>query len=221
MKKRDLSIYINKKYGRWTILKEGIHKLYPKGYISYMNCQCECGSVKNVELNSILRGKSVSCGCYNKEIASKNATTHGLCMTSDKEKHPDYGIWIKVKSRCYNLNDKNYKHYGAKGIKVCDRWKNSFENFINDLGWRPSKKYSLERIDYNGDYDPVNCKWILKSHQSRNTSRTLKITHLGKTLCLLDWCKVLKLDYSKMRYRITDLKMTFEDAMNTKRIIKK
>ena len=176
-------------------------------------CKCECGTEKEIDLNSIKRGKSVSCGCFNKEHAKETHTKHGLAMLSTGIRHPDYCIWMKMKSRCFNTNDKSYKNYGERGIIVCDRWKNSFENFITDLGWRPSNDYSLERLNYNGDYCPDNCKWILKSEQTKNSRRVKQIIYNNKRQCLTEWCKELNLNYATMRHRIYDLNISFEEAI--------
>ncbi len=212
MKKQDLSQLIGKKFGRLTVLSEGNHRKYPKGWISYMNFICDCGTIKEIELNSVKRGKSTSCGCYNREIASKNFTTHGFSMISKTEKHPDYCIWSKMKARCLNKSDKSYPHYGGRGIKVSDRWLR-FEGFLEDMGWRPSKKYSIERVNYNGDYCKENCKWILKSQQSKNKRDVPMIEYNDKLYCLADWCRVLNLPYTTMRHRVNVLKMPFSEAI--------
>lgn len=98
----------------------------------------------------------------------------------------EYSIWASMKGRCQNPKDKNYHHYGARGIKVCERWQ-KFENFIADMGPRP-EGMSLDRYpDNNGNYEPGNCRWATWAQQHRNTRRTHFITHLGRTLCLSDW----------------------------------
>lgn len=214
MKKRNLKEYINRKFGRLTIISEGKTVKYIKNNVLYVNCICECGTKKEIELNSIIRGKSKSCGCYSKEINRKIHTKHGHSMISSFKKNPDYCIWLKMKSRCLNPKDKSYSHYGGRGIKVCDRWLESFSNFIEDMGWRISNKYSIERIDVNGDYCPENCRWILLSDQSKNTRRNIMIKHQDKTLCLKEWCDILHLNYNQMRRKIRDQKMTFVEAMN-------
>jgi 1,4-alpha-glucan branching enzyme len=117
-----------------------------------------------------------------------------------------------MKSRCLNPNDKSYKNYGGRGIKVCESWQKSFTSFIDDMGWRPNNKYSIERIDYNEDYCPDNCKWILKSEQTKNCRRVKLIAYNGKEHCLTDLCKLLNLPYSTMRHRVYDLGIPFEEA---------
>lgn len=213
MKKIDITNFIGTKHNRLTILKEVEPVLYKKGAARKVLCKCDCGKEKVIDFNSIRTSKSKSCGCLSKEISTKLHTKHGLAMLSARVRHPDYCIWIKMKSRCLNLNDKSYKNYGGRNIKVCETWQKSFVAFINDLGWRPNNKYSLERIDYKKDYCPENCKWILKSEQSKNCRRVKLITYNGKEHCLTDLCKLLSLVYSTMRHRIYDLDIPFEEAI--------
>jgi hypothetical protein len=213
MTKVKIEDYLGLKYGRLTIIREGSSIKYSKTTMKKVFCKCDCGNEKEIDLNSIKRGKSKSCGCLNKEISKKNSTTHGLAMLSTGVRHPDYCIWVKMKSRCLNANDKSYKNYGGRGINVCETWKKSFLNFINDLGWRPDQKYSLERIDYNKDYCPENCKWILKTEQSKNCRRVKLIIYDNKKYCLTDLCKLLGLAYSTMRHRVYDLGIPFEEAI--------
>lgn len=213
MKKINIEDYKNHKYGRLTILKEGTSVKYGKTIMRKVVCLCDCGNTKEIDFNSIKRGKSTSCGCYNKEQTKKNHTKHGKAMLSTGIKHPDYNIWVKLKQRCYNPKNKSYKYYGQKGIKVCDRWLHSFENFIEDLGWRPNQDYSLERIDYNKDYSPENCKWILKSEQPKNSRRVKLIKYNNQEYCLTDLCKLLHLSYSTMRHRVYVLNIPFDQAI--------
>jgi hypothetical protein len=213
MKKINISEYVGKKFGRLTILKEGSSVKYNKTTMRKVVCRCDCGTEKEVDFNSVKGGKSTSCGCFNKEHAKKIHTKHGMAMLETGVRHPDYCIWMKMKSRCFNINDKSYKNYGGRGITVCDKWKDSFQCFIEDMGWRPNKNYSIERIDYDGNYCPDNCKWIHKSEQSRNTRRVKLIYYNGNSYCLTELCKLLNLPYSTMRHRVYDLKLPFAEAM--------
>lgn len=213
MKKIDISQYVGQKFGRLTILKEGTAVKYGKTTMRKVWCKCDCGTEKEIDFNSIKGGKSTSCGCFNKEHARKLHTKHGMAMLEPNVRHPDYCIWMKMKSRCLNPNDKSYPNYGGRGITVCERWKRSFELFIADMGWRPNNRYSIERIDYNGDYCPENCRWVHKSEQTKNTRRVKLIDYNGSKYCLTELCKILELPYSTMRHRVYDLNIPFEEAM--------
>ena len=102
---------------------------------------------------------------------------------------PEYEAWAGMKKRCLNPNFKSYNSYGGRGIKICQTWQNSFEQFYKDMGPRPSFEHSVDRIDNNGDYTPNNCRWATRSEQSRNKSVTRLISFKGKTQCLTDWAK--------------------------------
>lgn len=104
----------------------------------------------------------------------------------NKKALKEYRIWAAMKSRCYSPSNKNMGYYQLDNIKVCDRWKNSYENFIADMGKIPSDDYSIERIDYTKDYCPENCKWILKTEQSKNRRNSKVYTYNGKTMILKD-----------------------------------
>ena len=95
---------------------------------------------------------------------------------------PEFNIWTSMKMRCENPNHHAYASYGGRGIKVCERWKNSFPNFIADMGYRPSSEYSIERIKVNEGYNPDNCKWIPKREQPKNTRATKLIEYNGEKL---------------------------------------
>jgi len=99
-----------------------------------------------------------------------NKENHGLSNTVE------YKAWKRMKNRCYNKNDNRYHDWGGRGIRVCDRWINSFTNFLSDVGLRPSDKHSLDRIDNNGNYEPNNCKWSTGSEQSRNRRNSTSST---------------------------------------------
>ena len=114
--------------------------------------------------------------------------------THQLSKTVEYKIWAVAKERCYRVNGPKYKTYGARGIKMCDRWKHSFENFLADMGNRPDPHpakgaYSIERIDNDGDYCPDNCKWATIDEQANNTRANRFITHKGETLTLMQWSR--------------------------------
>lgn len=168
-------------------------------------CVCDCGSSVVAVGYQLRNGTQQSCGC----LRSKNATTHGLTGT------PEYTTWRGMNERCNNPNNSHYPKYGGRGIGVCERW-NSFENFIADMGKRPLN-HSLERKENDKGYEPDNCKWAPPVEQSRNTSRSIKITFGSETLCLKDWSERLGITDGALKHRLK--KWSFEKAMTTQKIL--
>jgi len=128
------------------------------------NCLCDCGKMSTVISNHLTKGNIKSCGCLSAEKAKSRMTTHG------KSKTPEYEIWCGMIKRCLNENNKSYVNYGGRGISVCERW-GHFENFLADMGPRPSQYHSLERKEVDGNYNPENCKWATRTEQARNTRK--------------------------------------------------
>lgn len=132
------------KYGKWTLLKEYKHD--QKYHDTRYECLCDCGAIKIVRRNSLRSGRSVAC----RSCAVKK---HGYTGT------PTYIVWESMLKRCGNSKAIQYKYYGGKGIVVCESWKKSFLNFLEDMGERPEGK-ELDRIDNDGNYEKNNCRWV-------------------------------------------------------------
>ena len=128
------------------------------------NCLCDCGGSSAVSTGDLRSGRVLSCGCYNKERVSKLKYSHGHSPASGASS--EYMSWQHMISRCTKKTDKNYDIYGGRGIKVCSEWM-LFENFLADMGKKPDK-YTIERIDVNGNYEPANCIWASIKDQQRN-----------------------------------------------------
>lgn len=138
---------------------------------------------------------------------------HGMRHT------PEYMAWSHLKDRCNNANSPDFSHYGGRGIKVCDKWLNSFKSFFEDIGERPSSAYSLERIDVNGDYEPRNCKWATREEQSVNR-RAFKNNTSGTTGVCLNKRKtgwVAYINHKKQRIHLGSFKRLDEAIKARKR----
>lgn len=163
---------------------------------SMWRCRCECGKECEVATKYLTSGRTVSCGCVRAEKASTLAKTHG------KSKRPEHKVWKKIRQRCTNESNLSFPNYGGRGIKMCSRWLNSFEAFIEDMGERPSRDHSIERIDNDGDYEPSNCIWATKDVQSRNTRRTVFVVYRGERHKLCDLCDSRGMRTATVRSRI-------------------
>ncbi|GAB4351360.1 MAG: hypothetical protein Kow0026_08380 [Oricola sp.] len=162
---RDLS---GQSFGRWTA------KQYLGG--GHWECECSCGTLRSVHRGNLVRGTSKSCGC----MKSAMMTKHG------KSETPEYVVWKGMINRCAGHSDANRRNYSERGIVVCERWQQSFEAFLDDMGPRPSPLHSIERNDNNGPYGPTNCRWATMAEQHRNTRRNHMIIVNGEEMCLKD-----------------------------------
>jgi len=182
-----------KKFGRWSVVAYAGRS---KGKHSLWDCICECGTEKTVLGLHVVRGASKSCGCLSSETTAKRNISHGMTGT------PEHQTWQRMKQRCLYKKISNYHDYGGRGIKICDRWKDSFENFLADMGNKPSQKHSIDRIDNNGNYEPGNCRWATRTEQNRNTRQNRLLTFQGKTQCVSEWADELKIPAMAIRRRL-------------------
>lgn len=165
--KIDQTQFIGKRYNFLTILS---HESTKNRKVFFL-CQCDCGNKKIIRKDCILDGNTQSCGCL---WIAKRCTykTHGASHGAGLR--PEYKVWTGMKQRCTNPKAFGYKHWGGRGIKVCDKWQ-TFEGFIEDMGQRPSNKHSIDRTNNDGDYEKSNCKWVTRDVQHKN--QRLRTTH--------------------------------------------
>ena len=174
-------------FGSLTVLNE-IEERDKNGWIMY-NVICKCGKTKKVLGSSLRYGLSRSCNKCHTLTGS-----HGMYKTKEFSK------WGNMKDRCYNVNNPRYKNYGNRGIIVCERWKDSFKNFISDMG--ECNGLTLDRINVNGNYEPSNCRWATPKTQSRNRTNNTYFSYLGKTMCMSEWCEKIKMPMSTFNNRL-------------------
>ena len=156
--KLKLDIRTGQRFGRLLVVNP-VGKI--KQHLSFL-CQCDCGVLKIIRGSNLKAEQVRSCGCLGREIQPLRNRKHGMRNTAV------YRVWVRMISRCTNPKGDSYKDYGGRGIKVCERWKNSFEMFLADMPPFPGKGWSIERNNVNGDYEPENCKWLPLEEQARN-----------------------------------------------------
>lgn len=181
-----------KRVGRLTVLS---YSGRVNGFARWL-CRCDCGTERLFWRTQLCPGRTQSCGCLRVESFVARNTKHGACDT------PEYDAWKNMLARCYNKNGQEYRNYGGRGIVVCDRWRESFENFLADMGKRPGPKYSVERRKTNGNYSPENCYWATWREQSRNKRNNRLLTWAGETMTVTDWAERLGVSPGTIRSRI-------------------
>jgi hypothetical protein len=180
---------IDKRFGRLVVLSEVAPQIMPDGSPTRMFLAlCDCGTTKAFPSGSLRGGRTRSCGCIVRgriEVGTRGKSLRrGIKYVKDKKeryasrtKHGDarrgplvaeYSVWCGMIGRCEYPKARGYDRYGGRGIKVCKRWRYSYENFLADMGRRPSPLYSIDRKDNDGNYTPSNCRWATKSEQSSN-----------------------------------------------------
>jgi hypothetical protein len=185
------TLIVGKKYNNWTVLSR-----FRGDTGKWMaQCKCSCGSIKTVFIDNIIRGKSQSCGCLRVEVCGNNFRTHGGRFSKE------YAVWCNMKSRCYNPRVKKYKNHGGRGIKVCDRWLESFENFYADIGKIP-KGMTLDRIDNDGDYEPGNWRLATQREQCNNKGNNHWVAYKGETKTVAQWERHLGMRAGTLKSRL-------------------
>lgn len=151
MRAPNFASLIGQRFGLLTVVAEpGVNTN------RMVTVQCDCGNTKNVGAVNLKSGRTKSCGCM------WRAPKHGM------SRRPEYYAWAALIHRCTNPLSKSWKHYGGRGITVCQRWLESFESFYADMGDRPSRDHSIDRINNDGNYEPSNCRWATRSQQALN-----------------------------------------------------
>lgn len=181
-------------FGRLTV----IGYLGRRHSASYWQCKCSCldGNITEVNGQNLKLGTSTSCGCARREGMSKRRKSHG------QSKGRIYRCWINMKLRCYDDKEVGYRYYGGRGIAVCKRWLESFENFLADMGQPPTAAHTLDRKDTNASYSPENCKWSTYKEQANNRTNNRLSTIDGVTRNTAQWSEISGLPPNVIHQRL-------------------
>lgn len=190
-------------FGRLVVLSKSERE---NGRTAWL-CRCICGNTKISTTHDLRDGSVKSCGCLKKDNMSLK--THGDSNSSE------YKAWIAMKDRCYGINHSSRKLYYDRGIIVCDRWINSYENFLEDMGRKPCPSFTLDRIDNNGNYSPENCRWATIKQQNNNSRNCRFIEYLGHRRTMKEWSEKFNIGYHLLRDRLDILNWSIEKALTT------
>lgn len=181
-----------KRFGRWTVVSESDLRDC-NGNIMW-NCKCDCGIEKTVSGNSLRKGSSTSCGCYNHDVITK----FGGAVYKEKL----YSVWASMKSRCNRESDKAYRNYGGRGIAVCKEWEcdyPAFKAWALENGYKPGMW--IDRIDNNKGYSPENCAFKTPKEQQRNKRTNVKIVINNVSHCIKEWSEISGINYATIAQR--------------------
>lgn len=186
------SAAVGQKFGRLTVTRLERRR---RGR-AFGVCDCECGGHATVQINKLRDGHTRSCGCLQSEVTTARNKTHGFTGT------PTYRVWRSIIDRCTNDKTIGWHYYGGRGITICARWRNSFTDFLADMGERPTLDHTIDRYpDQNGHYEPGNCRWATWTEQNRNTRRNRYLTLNGRTQTLVAWAEELGADKTTLYQR--------------------
>lgn len=166
---------VGRRFGRLVVLLSGDPLISPSGRSRPRSLvRCDCGTEKLVSGEHLRAGSIRSCGCLQREIATTTRATHGDTRPTKGGMSREYAAYANAIDRCTNPRNKDYHHYGARGVTFCQRWRqgdgerSGYECFLSDMGRKPSSRHSLDRIDVNGNYEPGNCRWATWKEQRHN-----------------------------------------------------
>lgn len=187
------------RFNRLTIISYAGHR----GRAAWL-CRCDCGTEFISPGKPIRHGRTKSCGCWARDLAKSRG--RGRLRT------PEYGSWRAAKRRCDQATNKSFHNYGGRGIYMCERWLHSFDNFLADMGRRPTPKHTLDRLSNDGPYSPENCRWATRQEQAQNQRKTKLITHAGETMSVSAWARKLGINVTSL-WKANNRGVTLEEHL--------
>ncbi len=211
--KKKIEVTEGQKYGKLTIIQE----VSPIGSKRRILCKCDCENIKEYSMDRVIHGRTQSCGCLRNEMLFTHRNNNGTSVyPKEATASKLYKIWNSMKCRCYTVSSGAYFKYGAKGIRMCDEWKNDFMAFYN---WALANGYSdeltIDRIDYRGNYEPSNCRWADTKTQANNKSNVRKYEYNGELHTMTEWGEIMNINYGALWERLNVLGWSIEKALTT------
>jgi hypothetical protein len=207
---------IGKRFGRLTVVSQANSRIsgrLVKRSITYWKCKCSCGETKEIRTDPLVHGRINSCGCIRSESSGNLNYKHG-----EGGKTKENRIWSHIINRCTCITDKKYLYYGGRGIQICDRWRNSYENFLQDMGRCPDNKSSIGRINNNGNYCLENCRWEDNKEQANNKRSNVFLEYNGIILTMKQWSEKLGYKYewfhAQLKYKNKKLSELIDVSKN-------
>jgi hypothetical protein len=213
--------HTGQRFGRLLVLRRAPPKR-PRGLAVWI-CRCDCGMTRTVRGPELRSGKTKSCGCYMRDVASLCHFKHGHAPRSGRS--AEYLSWKAMLARCTNKKASHWNRYGGRGIRICRRWASSFKSFYSDMGSKPSPRHSIDRKKNDLHYScgkcsdckrngwKSNCRWATPSEQLNNTSRTVRISFNGKTDSIANWARRVRIGYKTLLARLRQYGWSTEDAI--------
>lgn len=196
---RKLVDFSGRRFGRLVV---GMY-LGRKNHSSAWECLCDCGATVTATSTALRTGNLKSCGCYRRERMAALNLVHGARGGAARAVKPsEYKAWESMRSRCLNEADPGYSRYGGRGITVCERWQDSYEAFLEDMGPKPSARHSLDRIDFDGNYSPENCRWATWHEQARNRSNNRLVEYCGQVMPMVEAAESAGIPYKTVKSRL-------------------
>lgn len=164
-------------------------------------CVCDCGAVTRPLAKNVRNGTTKSCGCLRHDVPAAMQFRHGDAVKGRKA-ITEYTTWTEIRARCRRPTHPKFPIYGGRGIFVCDRWRESYENFLADMGRKPHPEMSIDRIDNNGPYSPGNCRWATRKTQANNTRQNVRLVIGGAEKPVTEWASISGVPGKRIRARI-------------------
>jgi len=203
---KRLVVSAGARFGRLVVTNADVGGSGSEGRAS-CEALCQCGTTGVYIIRNLVTGRTRSCGCFRTELR-RAVRVEGRAI--DRKVSPEYNCWNAIHARC-RADGQDHDLYFDRGITVCERW-GKFENFLADMGRRPSSAYSIDRIDNNGNYEPGNCRWATATQQARNRRSNRWVVLRGERRCFEEWCRISGVS-SKLADKRLKMGWSMEDAI--------